>query len=420
VPQDLIEGKPSAEDAFERARREFFGTAKTTPAPSASPAEYLNSRNAPSARKVAAASPGRGWANSVARSSPHAISLIDPLQDSRWSAFVANHPRASVFHTPGWLEALRRTYGFKPEAYTTSPSMGALTDAFLFVPIRSWLTGRRIVSLPFADHCAPLVSSPEALSSILRHLRTTLDRDKFKYVEFRPTDAEFASQAIRCGFEPARYYYLHRVDLRPSLDVIFRSMDKDSVQRRIRRAERAELIEKCGRSEELLKGFYKLLIMTRKRHGVPPPPYSWFRNVLDCMGDLAEIRMVCAGKDEPAAAILTLRFRNSVVYKYGGSDEKFKNLGGMPLLLWRAIENAKAKGATEFDLGRSDEDNAGLIAFKSKWAKDPSRLVYWRYSAFPPSNSTEDWKVKSAQLLFTRSPRCVLRAAGRMLYRHIA
>jgi hypothetical protein len=37
VPQDLIEGKPSAEDAFERARREFFGTAKTTPAPSASP-----------------------------------------------------------------------------------------------------------------------------------------------------------------------------------------------------------------------------------------------------------------------------------------------------------------------------------------------------------------------------------------------
>jgi hypothetical protein len=92
----------------------------------------------------------------------------------------------------------------------------------------------------------------------------------------------------------------------------------------------------------------------------------------------------------------------------------------MPLLLWRAIENAKAKGATEFDLGRSDEDNAGLIAFKSKWAKDPSRLVYWRYSACPPSNSTQDWKVKSAQLLFTRSPRCVLRAAGRMLYRHIA
>jgi Acetyltransferase (GNAT) domain len=416
----MIQEKPLTEDSFERAKRAFFGIAKTTPAPSASPAEHLKPPNAPLSRKVAAASLARGWVNSVARSSPHVVSAIDPLQDSRWSALIANHPRASVFHTPGWLEALRRTYGFRPQAYTTSPSLGLLTDAFLFVPIRSWLTGRRIVSLPFSDHCAPLFSSPEALASILCHLRKALDRDKSKYLEFRPADAEFASQAIQCGFEPARSYYLHRVDLRPSLDDIFRSLDKDSVQRRIRRAERAELLEKCGRSEELLKGFYKLLIMTRRRHGVPPQPYSWFRNVLDCMGELAEIRMVCAGKDAPAAAILTLRFKNSVVYKYGGYDEKFKHLGVMSLLLWRAVENAKAKGATEFDLGRSDENNAGLVAFKDKWAKNPSRLVYWRYPALPLSSATEDWKRKGAQLLFARFPSSVLTAAGRMLYRHIA
>ena len=416
----MTQEQPFIEDSFDRARREFFGTVKTTPAPSAFAAEYLKPRNAPLARKVAAPSPRRGWVNSVARSSPHVVSAIDPLQDSRWSAFIANHPRASVFHTPGWLEALRRTYGFKPEAYTTSESTDVLTDAFLFVPIRSWLTGRRIVSLPFSDHCAPLSSSPEAVTSILRHLRTALDRDKLKYVELRLADAEFASQAIRCGFEPARSYYLHRVDLRPSLDDIFRSLDKDSVQRRIRRAEREKLIEKCGRSEELLKGFYKLLVMTRKRHGVPPQPYSWFRNVLDCMGDLAEIRMVCAGKDAAAAAILTLRFNGSVVYEYGGYDEKFKHLGVMPLLLWRAIESAKAKGATEFDLGRSDENDAGLVAFKGKWAKDPSRLVYWRYPALPLSTSAEDWKLTGAQLLFARSPTSVLTAAGRMLYRHIA
>jgi hypothetical protein len=309
----MTEEKPLTQDSFERARREFFATTITPPAPRACPAEYLKPRSAPLARKVAAASVGRGWVNSVAGSGPHAVSAIDPLQDTRWSALIANHPRASVFHTPGWLEALRRTYGFRPEAYTTSPSMDELTDAFLFVPIQSWLTGRRIVSLPFSDHCAPLFRSPEALTSVLRHLRTALDRDKLKYVDFRLADAEFASPAIRCGFEPARSYYLHRVDLRPSLDDIFRSLDKDSVQRRIRRAERAELIEKCGRSEELLKGFYELFIMTRRRHGVPPQPYSWFRNVLDCMEDLAEIRMVSAGRDAPAAAILTLRFKSSVV-----------------------------------------------------------------------------------------------------------
>jgi hypothetical protein len=182
----MIQEQPLIEDSFARARREFFGTAKTTTAPSASSADYLKPRNAPVATKVAVAPIERGCVTSVACSSPDVVSAIDPLQDSRWSALIASHPRASVFHTPGWLEALRRTYGFRPEAYTTSPSLGALTDAFLFVPIRSWLTGRRIVSLPFSDHCAPLFSSPEALTSILRHLRTALDREKLKYVEFRP------------------------------------------------------------------------------------------------------------------------------------------------------------------------------------------------------------------------------------------
>jgi lipid II:glycine glycyltransferase (peptidoglycan interpeptide bridge formation enzyme) len=171
-----------------------------------------------------------------------------------------------------------------------------------------------------------------------------------------------------------------------------------------------------GIAERVLRTVYH----DQERHGVPPQPYSWFRNVLDCMGDLAEIRMVSAGRDAPAAAVLTLRFESSVVYKCGGYDEKFKHLEVMPLLLWRAIENAKARGATEFGLGRSDESNAGLVAFKDKWAKDPSRLVYWRCSALPLSSSTENWKLKGAQFLFAPSPSSVLTAAGRMLYRHVA
>jgi hypothetical protein len=194
----MIQEQPLTEDSFTRARREFFGAAKMTPAPSASPADYLKPRSVTLATRVAA-SLGRGPVNSVPRSGPHVVSAIDPLQDSSWSALIANHPRASVFHTPGWLEALRRTYGFRPEAYTTSPSMDVLTDAFLFVPIRSWLTGRRIVSLPFSDHCAPLFSSPEALTPILRHLRTALDRDKLKYVEFRLADANLQARQFDAG-----------------------------------------------------------------------------------------------------------------------------------------------------------------------------------------------------------------------------
>src|SRR5580704_3542790 len=76
----MTQEQPFVEDSFDRARREFFGTVKTTPAPSAFAAEYLKPRNAPLARKVAAPSPRRGWVNPVARSSPHVVSAIDPYR----------------------------------------------------------------------------------------------------------------------------------------------------------------------------------------------------------------------------------------------------------------------------------------------------------------------------------------------------
>src|SRR5437870_3635150 len=96
---------------------------------------------------------------------------IDPLCDSRWATFIHRHPAASVFHTPGWLEALRRTYGYQPVVFSTSAPDQELRNGILFCEIHSFLTGRRLVSLPFADHCQPLVDDPEDLIAILTSLQ---------------------------------------------------------------------------------------------------------------------------------------------------------------------------------------------------------------------------------------------------------
>ena len=90
-----------------------------------------------------------------------AVYTLNPLLDSRWEDFAETHPRASIFHTPGWLEALRRTYGYEPIVYTTSAPGTPLANGIVFCRVRSWLTGDRMVSLPFTDHCEPLVEGPE-------------------------------------------------------------------------------------------------------------------------------------------------------------------------------------------------------------------------------------------------------------------
>ena len=175
----------------------------------------------------------------------------------------------------------------------------------------------------------------------------------------------------------ATTYYLHRLDLRPSLDALCKGFHKACIQRKISRAEREALTYEAGRSELLLQQLYGLLQLTRSRHHVPPQPFEWFQNLVTCMGKDVCIRIVSKA-DQPIAGILTMNHGKKMVYKYGGSDAQFQYLGGMPMLFWQAIKEAKQAGAEELDLGRSDLDNPGLIAFKDRWSAGRCTLITWR------------------------------------------
>ena len=343
---------------------------------------------------------------------------LDPTKDSRWAELVERHPRASVFHTVAWLQALRRTYGYEPVAFTTSPPTGDLNNGLVFCRINSWLTGHRLVSLPFSDHCEPLCDSAEDANFLIRYLQTTLEHEKWKYLEIRPIYGNFGKTDDGIDFLPAATYSLHTLDLRPDLNEVFRNLDKDSVQRRIQRAERAGLVEKCGRSDELLREFYALFSITRGRHHLPPTPYAWFRNLIHFQDEALEIRLGYKDKT-PVAAILTLRFKDVVYYKYGCSDARFNKFGATPWLLWRAIAAGKSNGAKEFDLGRTEEDNAGLLAFKNHWVSKPKRLVYWKFPDASCPNSVDGWKLRMAKRIFSCMPHRLLTMTGRLIYRHI-
>jgi hypothetical protein len=346
------------------------------------------------------------------------IYQIDPTSDERWAKLVERHPHASVFHTVSWLKALRQTYRYEPVVFTTSSPTSELKNGLLFCRIESWVTGDRLVSLPFSDHCEPLCDPGEDLNFLIDYLRTTMDRQKLKYLEVRPVNENFGQVSEANGFRPSANYCLHVLDLSPDLDTVFRSLDRDSVQRRIQRAERAGLAEKCGRSEGLLKEFYALFVMTRGRHHLPPIPYKWFRNLIQFHGQALEIRLAYKDKT-PISAILTLRCKDAVYYKYGCSDAQFNRFGAIPWLLWSTISAAKRDGASKFDMGRTEEENTSLLAFKNHWVPEPLRLVYWRFPEIPSLGSANNWKLKVAKHLFSSMPGSLRTIAGNLIYRHI-
>jgi GNAT acetyltransferase-like protein len=343
---------------------------------------------------------------------------VDPTKDPRWADLVDRHPKASVFHTVGWLQALRHTYGYEPVAYTTSSPSSEIQSGLVFCRIHSWLTGRRLVSLPFSDHCEPLCDSADDVNFLIKYLYSSVEHQGWKYLEVRPVDRDIEPKGDRTGFLPIGRYFLHALDLRPDISQVFSSLDKDHIQRRIRRAERADLIEKCGRSDDLLRDFYALFTMTRGRHRLPPTPYAWFRNLIHFQKEALEIRV--AYKDAtPIAAIMTLRFRDILYFKYGCSDAKFNKYGATPWLLWNAAAAGKSDGATEFDMGRTKEDDAGLLTFKNHWVRHPRHLVYWKYPYASSLDAVDGWKLDVAKRIFSYMPDRLLTFTGKVIYRHI-
>jgi CelD/BcsL family acetyltransferase involved in cellulose biosynthesis len=166
----------------------------------------------------------------------------------------------------------------------------------------------------------------------------------------------------------------------------------------------------------LIGDFYRLLLLTRRRHGLPPQPLAWFRNLITCMGESMKIRVAYKG-DEAIASIITLRFKRSLVYKYGCSNEAHHNLGGMQMLFWHAIQEAIENGLSLFDLGRSEISNEGLATFKNRWGATRSLLPYWT-TPLSSKGSARGWKAALAGKIFAHIPDRLLMASGQLMYRH--
>lgn len=342
------------------------------------------------------------------------MNLIDPLKDDRWNELVSRHPRASSFHERGWLGALQQTYGYTPFVLTSASSpVEPLKDGIVVCRITSWLTGTRLVSLPFADHCDPLFSDSDE-TPLFSALVEECARQHCKYLELRP----LSDSGLSGRFPAHESFYFHELDLAPGLEQLFKSLHKDSIQRKIRRAEKEKLTYESGRSEELLDAFYQLLLITRRRHQLPPQPIAWFRNLVAHMGEGIRIRV--ARKDSASiAAMITLRHGPNVIYKYGCSDGAFHQLGGMPFLFWKLIEEGKATGAASIDFGRSEMDNEGLVAFKDKFGTQKRVLTYFRYPEAKKQSAGAWGDSQLARRMFAMLPDGILSAAGKVLYRHI-
>ena len=323
------------------------------------------------------------------------------------------HRDATIFHSTAWARVLLDTYGHRP-CYIQMSLNGSLFALIPMMEVQSALTRSRGICLPFSDYCAPLTFSSFGHELVAQKLQQIARERHWSYFELR-------SHSIVPNDVPAsESYYGHFLDLRIGPEALISNFSS-SVQRAVRKAQRSGLSVSIQTGPDAMAQFYKLHVRTRRRHGAPPQPRSFFINVqrhLISSGFGFIVLVECQRR--PIAAAMFLKLGRHAVYKFGASDERVQALRGNNLAMFEGIKYLAEKGAETLHFGRTDKENEGLRRFKLSWGATEEEM---RYACFEMASGSWKRSRESRSIfhkrIFRALPASLNRLAGAIIYPHL-
>jgi hypothetical protein len=339
------------------------------------------------------------------------VDIADPTTIADWDERILSIPGVCFFHSSSWARVLEESYGYKP-MYFNLRDGNELVALAPTMEVRSFLTGKRGVSLPFTDYCQILATELEQSSVLRDSILKYAEENRWDYVEWRSPVMDLA--------DSTRYaqYYLHTLDLDEDEGKIYSNL-KSSVRRNIKKAEKAGVQVRLSQSRDSLMAFYKLHLTTRKEHGLPPQPVKFFSKVHEhIIAKGNGITALASYRDQIIAAAVYFHFGNDALYKYGASRRELQHLRANNYLMWEAIKHYCINGFSRFSFGRTSTGNLGLLQFKRGWGATERPMNYYRYN-FKKSAFIEGRPdAPGLHKIFAIMPTPVLKLVGTLLYRH--
>lgn len=341
------------------------------------------------------------------------VEQLDPLEGTDWDRHVTGHPDHTVFHRGAWARVLHKSYGHDPVYLRFA--RGGITKALVPVmEVRRLLTGHRGVCLPFSDFCQPLVRDDDDLPAVRDHLATVATERGWKHLEIR---GGAPAEGGRAGASAEKTFFGHELKLETAEDVQF-SLFPGAVRRAIRKAERSGVTVSVSRSWEAVRRFFDLHVRTRRRHGAPPQPLSFFREVFRELIEAGHGFVVIAEtENRPVAGAVFLHSGKSALYKFGASDDAALGLRPNNLVMWEGIRTLIGTGCQTLHFGRSSGTNAGLRRFKRSWGASEFGIQYTRFR--PSDRAWTPVQPDSPgfhEQVFRRLPLALNRLAGKVIY----
>lgn len=334
--------------------------------------------------------------------------MIKEIDIFAWEKFADNSGLDSPFFDKQWLLLLSGHYKL-PLHILGYYENENLLFSIPFV-IKKTVTGKKkLLCLPFTDY----------LDFKKEFSKELLDQIK-KYIS-----NQYVSADIRACILPVSqefpYIYHHYLKIgQDGYDEIRKNFNENT-KRNLRIAERYPMAVNIGVEKEYLRTFFRLNAWTRKKHGLPPQAYSFFKKIKEDifeknLGFIANVNM---GSNNVASALFMVKGK-TIVYKYGASDEKYLYARPNHFLFDYMIKFACSKGYEYFDFGICPAYNEGLRQFKRGWGAGEKYIAYSRISKDGITMYEKKRPGKIIRIFFKLMPVKVNILIGLWLYKLIA
>ena len=343
------------------------------------------------------------------------IVAADPVTDEAWLR-LAGTPRASLFTSPPWINAVCGTYGFTPRSVVAVDHRGDPTGGFTWVTIDD-ARGTRSSSLPFSDRADPLVDDETGWRSLFDAAALgTAHPYTLRCLDDSPAVAD---PRLRITGEAA----WHGTPLGATPDQLYRRISSAS-RRAIAASERAGVRVEIRTDVDAVRSFHRLHVRLRKnKYRLLAQPLEFFERIWREFAPTGRINTLlgCVG-DEVIAGAIFLEWNGAFYYKFGASSAEHLALRPNDAIYWTGICCGIERGLGLIDWGLSDLDQPGLVAFKRKWATTERRLLTLRAGTQAPRPEQVRFGSDLSELtrLFTDEtvPDAITTQAGALLYRY--
>lgn len=288
------------------------------------------------------------------------IKQAQKIDAEAWNGFVEAHLKASVFHRWEWGN-LADLYNH--ERFYLLVEEGVLPLVF----IKSFIFGRQLISLPFCEYGGPLVGNVETAKALVKRALEIAKDNRAESVELRGVSPQLCSAVENLRFRPLGKNVTFKLDLSLGKEAVWNGLEGGRVRTAVRKAEKRGVVLVEGKNLRDVEDYYRLRLLTEKRHGSPPHSLAFYQKIWEGFFDKGLMKLNFAEyQGRRVAAIILFPFQDKILYWSSVTTDEGRRLEAPTFLVWKAIEWGCQNGFKVFDMGRTRR-GTGVYNYKKSF-----------------------------------------------------